>query len=153
MADRPEEALEALRKQFDTISTKIDQQHNRPKRRELPTFTGEKHHNAVAWLETAEKLRLFNNVSSETVEDQIPPAVLWMGVAFEGPAHTWYSTLEEKTKLKYDLFLRAFRKMFVRATPETHLANYHKRIQRTTETISEYFLALQQLIKDSGYEL
>ena len=105
MAQPPEEALDALRKQFETIATKIENQHNRPKRREIPTFTVEKHHNAVAWLETAEKLRLFNNISSEAVDDQIPPAVLWMGVAFEGPAHTWYSTLEDKIKKRYNLFL------------------------------------------------
>ena len=143
-----------MTKQFESFASMLKGSHNRPKRRELPTFTGEKHHNALAWLKLAQKLREFNKIKTEADErDEIPDAVLWMGIAMEGAAQTWYATLPHNTKLDFDAFLDSFRKVFVRQQPDTLLAEYHKRTQADTETVFEYYLALEQLIKDSRYKI
>ena len=145
--------MDNITKQFESFATKLKGSHNRPKRRELPTFTGEKHHNALAWLELAYKLREFNKIETEAEENEIPDAVLWMGIAMDGAAQTWYATLPHTTKTDFDNFLESFRRAFVRQQPDTLLAEYHKRNQTETETIFEYYLALEQLIKDSTYKL
>ena len=54
--------------QVESFAETLKGSHNRRKRRELPTFTGEKHHNALAWLELAQKLREFNKISTTTDE-------------------------------------------------------------------------------------
>ena len=145
--------MDNITKQFESFATKLKGSHNRPKRRELPTFTGEKHHNALAWLELAHKLREFNKIETEAEENEIPDAVLWMGIAMDGAAQTWYATLPHKTKTDFNTFLESFRRAFVRQQPDTLLAAYHKRNQTETETIFEYYLALEQLIKDSTYKI
>ena len=109
--------------QFESFVATLKGSHNQPKCRELPTFTGEKHHNALAWLELAQKLREFNKISTTTDEqNEIPDAVLWMGIALEGAAQTWYSTLPSDIKNDFEAFIQSFKKVFVRQRPDTILA-------------------------------
>ena len=134
--------------QFESFAEMLKGSHSWPKRRELPTFTGEKHHNALAWLELAQKLREFYKISTTTdKENKIPDAVLWMGIALEEAAQTWYTTLPLSYKTDFDAFIASFRTVFVQQQ------QYHKRTQTETETVYEYYLALEQLIKDSAYKL
>lgn len=52
----PRDWQTSVDKRFDTLTGIIKKKSSRPKRRELPDFSGELHHDAEEWLDLAEKL-------------------------------------------------------------------------------------------------
>ena len=67
-----------------------------------------------------------------------------MGLSMTGIAHTWYTSLHPKILTEYNEFIAAFRSFFVHVNVHQHIADFHKRVQSSQETVTEFYLALQK---------
>ena len=90
---------------FAALEGLLENRENKPKRKELPEFTGELHHDAIEWLELAEKLLAYSGIKKKAVDHKIPKAVLWMSLSLTGTAHVWYNSLDRQTLENFEEFI------------------------------------------------
>ena len=138
-----------VQQQFDALSSAMSGK-KRVKRRELPDFSGEQSTDAEEWLDLATKLSSFNNIKIKADKDIVPEVVLWMGLAMTGLAHTWYTSLSLRILNDFTLFVTEFRSFFVHVNVHQHIADFHKRVQSSNESVTAFYLSLQKYISRSG---
>ena len=73
-----------------------------------------------------------------------------MGLSMTDIAHTWYASLHHEILIDYNAFIAAFRSFFVHINVHQHIADFHKRVQSPTETVTAFYLALKKCVQRSG---
>ena len=134
---------ERVSSKFASLEGLLENRGNKPKRKELPDFTGELHHDAIEWLELAQKLLAYSGIETKSTDNEIPKAVLWMSLSLTGTAHVWYNSLDRATLENFVEFIKAFKFFFVCVDVAQNVADFHRRIQLPTESVAQFYLALQ----------
>jgi len=95
----------------------------------------------------------FNQLSKIAEKDNVPEAISWMCVALTGLAHVWYTSLDAPVLTDYKTFVTTFRNFFGRKDTSQWLADFHSRVQTPTESVVQFFLALQKLVQRTSGKL